>query len=221
MKLASTLFNEVLFFEEGFVNSIIIENQKCFYNFLKDIQAQIEGNEGCTVLSKENIPVSFAKNAEVIDSFLSFDLNKKTLVNKIINQLEKNSLESDMFYKGGKLLGEIENYVDDLAAMFPFRLEYEKLNIIFLLKAIGINVADDADSDIERIINYIEIVKELEGDKLFIFVNMRSYFSDEDMIMFCKDAILHKDKILLVEGTDRKRLPTEKRLLIDEDLCEI
>ena len=57
-------------------------------------------------------------------------------------------------------------------------------------------------------------------DKLFIMVNMRSYFSDEEMELFAESACLHDFKVLLLESVAASRLKHTKRFVIDADLCE-
>ena len=66
----------------------------------------------------------------------------------------------------------------------------------------------------------MELVRELDRDRLFIMVNMRSYFSDEDMGIFTESASLHDFKVLLLESISLPTLPYTKRYTIDEDLCE-
>lgn len=67
----------------------------------------------------------------------------------------------------------------------------------------------------------MELVCELERDKLFIMVNMRSYFSDEEMEKFTESVFLHAFKVLLVENSEMPRLKYSRRYVVDDDLCEI
>lgn len=66
----------------------------------------------------------------------------------------------------------------------------------------------------------MELVRELDRDKLFIMVNMRSYFSDEDMENFTESVSLHDFKVLLLENHMSPKLTNTKRYVIDIDLCE-
>ena len=72
----------------------------------------------------------------------------------------------------------------------------------------------------EKILDYMELVRELEREKLFILVNIRSYFNDETMEKFIETVLLHDHKILMLESQSRKRLTRTQRLTIDSDLCE-
>ena len=66
----------------------------------------------------------------------------------------------------------------------------------------------------------MELVRELDKDRLFIMINMRTYFSDEEMNIFIESACLHDFKILLLESTSFARLKNIQRFTVDEDLCE-
>lgn len=66
----------------------------------------------------------------------------------------------------------------------------------------------------------MELVRELDRDRLFIMINMRTYFSDEEMESFIQTVVLHDFKLLLLESTSRPILKNVKRFTVDEDLCE-
>lgn len=57
-----------------------------------------------------------------------------------------------------------------------------KLNISATIKAVGISVTEEYAEPLERYLDYMELMREYYRDKVFIFVNIRSYFSDEEML---------------------------------------
>ena len=65
------------------------------------------------------------------------------------------------------------------------------------------------------------LVRELDKEKLFVFVNLRSWFLDEEVESFMQTALSHKFNVLLLDNREYTRLPGEKRTIIDRDLCEI
>jgi len=96
----------------------------------------------------------------------------------------------------------------------------KKLAIGPLIRALSPEIADNEKNTLETIFTYMELVRELDRDRLFIMVNMRSYFSDEDMGIFTESVSLHDFKVLLLESISLPSLPYTKRYTIDEDLCE-
>ena len=66
----------------------------------------------------------------------------------------------------------------------------------------------------------MELVRELDRDRLFIMINMRSYFTDMDMEEFIRSVCLHNFKMLLLSNVSESKLENTKRYIIDSDLCE-
>lgn len=69
-------------------------------------------------------------------------------------------------------------------------------------------------------LDYMELSRELERDKLFIFVNLRSYYADEEIQSFLDSIIAHEFRVFLIDSVSRERLFNELRVTIDDDLCE-
>lgn len=62
--------------------------------------------------------------------------------------------------------------------------------------------------------------REFDRDKLFVIQGIRSFFSDDKAEAFLKTVLSQGYQVLLVDCVARKKLPSEKRLTIDNDLCE-
>jgi len=158
---------------------------------------------------------------EVIGQFAPFEINKKQLLNKIATQLEKTALNEVYYNKARELLQQIEQFMEEIALDYNCDLIYEKIDIGSIIKAVGIRLADDYDHPLERILDYMTLVREFEKDKLFVMVNMRSYFDDEAMKQFAETIEKQHFSVLLLESVEHLHLPNEQRYVIDKDLCEI
>ena len=66
----------------------------------------------------------------------------------------------------------------------------------------------------------MELIRELDSDKLFIFVGLRSYITDEEAESLFDTAIKHRYKIFLIDSSEYNIMKNEKRTVIDKDLCE-
>lgn len=51
---------------------------------------------------------------------------------------------------------------------------------------VGESHIDMIDSDAEKLIDYMELVREFDRDKLFVTVNMRGFFVDSEMAALWK-----------------------------------
>lgn len=95
-----------------------------------------------------------------------------------------------------------------------------KMSFGGILRSAGIVISDDDGNDLERLLDYMELMRELDRDKLFILVNLRSYYSDGDVASFLSTVLSHEYHVLLVDSVSRPRLPGEARVTVDFDLCE-
>ena len=96
-----------------------------------------------------------------------------------------------------------------------------KLSVSNVLKMAGLHFVEEYKNQLEKLIDYMSLIREYENEKLFILVNMRSWFSDDEMDLFIRTALVHKYRLLLVDNKEYSRLSGEKRIIIDQDLCEI
>ena len=48
----------------------------------------------------------------------------------------------------------------------------------------------------------MELVREFDHDKLFITVNLRSYYNDETILKFMATVIAHDYKVFMIENKD-------------------
>lgn len=203
------------------INTLVIENQSLFSRFLLDLDHQLNGFDGKTVVSLSNKPLPVNKTVEVITQFIPFDINKKTLVNKIIAALEKTAVDGYNYQKTVELITEIEKYLDELSFGFDCDIEYSKLEISSILKAVGIEIKSSYDTVSEKLIDYFELVREFDRDKLFVTVNLRSYIDDIEAESFIDTVIKHEYNVIMLENFEHAKLLSEERYIIDADLCEI
>ena len=86
------------------ISALIIENPDFFRGFLADLYHQVNGENGDIVLSDDLSVLDIKKSVEIIDSFLSFSLNRKTLLSKMISYMEKTASGESYYAKTVKLL---------------------------------------------------------------------------------------------------------------------
>ncbi|MGN1348680.1 MAG: type II-A CRISPR-associated protein Csn2 [Acutalibacteraceae bacterium] len=205
----------------GIVNTLVIENQKLMYSLIDDIQKQLTGSDGRSVLSEGDKILSIDKKLELLDRFIPFDLNSKALISKITADLEKKAISDEWYSRTCEFIGIMQSLLSNLAFDYSCNIEFSKIGIGSVIKAYGIEICDDYDSLGEKIIDYFELVHEFIGKKLFVTVNLRSYISDKEAELFMQTALSHQFNVLMIENCEHKRLSFEKRLIVDADLCLI
>ena len=220
MKLVYKDMGHILVFDGGYVNELVIENKKMFFDIVNSIAEQAEGGSGGCVLSIKDKPVEFSKYVDLTVQFAPFELNRKSLLTKLYSALEHKALLAENNTRTGSLLVEIERYMLYLSEEMPFDVACQKLSIGAVIKAVAPEIDDTDKSVLEKIFAYMELVRELDRDRLFIMVNMRSYFADNEMEVFTESASLHGFRVLLLESTSQSKLKNTQRYTVDEDLCE-
>lgn len=221
MKLMIPYFSAPICFEENVLSTLVVENQRLFREIVEDIALQIAKWKGKLVLSEEDELLPMAGNVEMLQSYLDLDLNQKNLLTKIQAILEKTAVDEEHYTETQEILSAIERYVDKLSFACPLDVECGKLTISNVLKMAGIHFARNTSDSLENLFQYMTLVRELDKDKLFVFVNMRSWFTDEETERFTQTALAHKFTMFLLDNREYPRLSAEKRIVIDRDLCEI
>ncbi len=221
MKLAYKNFSTILEMSSQTVAAIVIENPKLLYKFLVDIRRTKEEQGDEVILSDDNRILDFSKCVELLTDFIQFDLNQKTLLSKITASLDKISVGSSFYHHSQQILAQIENHIMEMAAEFPCEIVCEKLNMQNVMKAAGIAILDDYVNLPEKILAYMELARDFLNKRLFILVNARGFISCQDMQMLIDAALSREHEILLIDSVEYPKLKQERRLVIDEDFCEI
>lgn len=220
IRLAHPNISKILEFRENVLQTLIVESQPFFRELTMDLLQQIDGHSGKFVLSEDMTPIKLSKFTEVITQFFPFDANRKTLLTKIGTALEKQAISNEFYVRTQELLASIEKFLFDISFDLPSSISFEKVSPSSLIKAFGIHIPDSDSNGTIAILNYMDLVRELEDDKLFIFINMRCFFSHDQMSSFVSDALLRKFNLLLIDNKPYPRLPCEEPCTIDINLCE-
>ena len=220
MILAHPQMDTVLDFDGAYANSLVVENPDFYRQLLFDLYGQLQGDDGKLVLSDKGKTLAIGKWVELVDNCIHFDLNRKSLVTRICAAMERTAVSETFFLKTSELLCTLERYVDELAFELPGDIVCEKCSVSGLLKGIGISLRDNYEDPLERLLDFMELVREFDRDKLFVLVGLRSFFSDGHVEVFLKTVLDHGYRLLLLDSTAREKLSCEKRLTIDIDLCE-
>ena len=153
--------------------------------------------------------------------FTPFEISTKTMLNHIHSKMNEKAINAENYLKTAEVLSIIQRYMEELCFDMPIEMEYQKLDIFSVIKSIHPTIANDNSNDIETIIDYMSLMLDFEPKKLFVFVNLRSYFLDEEIELFVKTVKLRQMQVLLLESSSRQRIDGIKQLTIDCDLCEI
>lgn len=222
MKIAHPELSSPIKFEESLINMLVIENSAFFYSAVSDIYNQINHTAGKFALSRNNTLLDFSEEAELITQFVPFELNKRSLVTKLYSKIKDISISPEFYIRTAEMSGEICRYFRTLAQELDNDINFDcDVDINGLCKAMSLRFNEDCESLSEKIAEYILNVRQFEKKNLFILVNFRDYVNTLEIEQFYKTMVGHKFNILLIESHEHDILPLEKRIIIDNDMCEI
>lgn len=207
---------------EKCVNFVVIENQRLFTAVLTDISNQMSGICGDAVLSDNSTPVDISKKMEMISSFISFDINRKTLINKLLKKIEGVMNDENNYLKTKELVAYNTSYLNSIIDNIDFSVDYiTDFDLSSILKSVNIKFSTDFSSLGEMLIEYMLNVVKLEGDKCFLLVNLADYLNDEQRNTFCHNVLYNKLSAVIIGARDFEVGDYERKIIIDSDLCVI
>lgn len=135
--------------------------------------------------------------------------------------LKNKSLEDyDSFLK---ISEHITEYVQELLYNEEFDLvQTSDIDPIDVFKAVSIEIDGSINTIPEKFLEYISISEKFMDTKLFVLINFREFFSDEEAIQIYNKFLLNKTKFLVVQSKSIKAIDyREFQYIIDDDYCEI
>ena len=139
----------------------------------------------------------------------------------LLKILVKTSLSENYYLETNKLKTKIVQYLNTLidSEDFYFEVTTEDFSLDQIAKAINFHVVDNEEDFVELLTNYLEMMSELAKTKLFIFIALRSFITNEEINRFCKNISNHQINVLFIEDQTRDKIPEISRMTIDADLC--
>lgn len=100
-------------------------------------------------------------------------------------------------------------------------IDFEHNEKMQLVDVLNQEVLIDGKNYFERIIRYVKIVVSILHIRVLVFVNLRSYLTDEQIQELMEEALRQQIYVVLVENSQKNCIEGGKRYIIDKDMCEI
>lgn len=219
MRLICPEYNWEQEITENQINVVCIENQVAFTDIVSDIWRQYNGYDGKIIVSDGNATVKFSKEAEVIINPLAVDCNDKKIITALYQEL-KTATDCMLQEETLRIRTELIGYLDKVIGTVPYMSVYDyDLDLTGLLKLFGVHV-DHTDGKLSELLaEYMKLRKSLCSISYFIFVNLKNYLSEEDLVLLYEAANYEKIHLILLESFQRDIINGERTLIIDKDLC--
>lgn len=222
MKLCIKYIDNNLVFNNEYINCLEVENKNYFYKIVKELNniANGEMEDNIIFTDNESNEINIINKINIIIDYFNIDFNSKkilSLINKKINSsisiTDKDNL-SKLYNKIKKIYIPILNDMDlniDINNDFDLDLIVKLLNVSIKNK----------DNILDNLFLLIDIEHELNMNKLLVFVNLKQYLNEQELIELYKYLLYNNIVVLLIDsqayGISNEY---EKKIIIDNDLEE-
>ena len=208
-------------FRENTTVELLIDSADIFRTFVTLLWNQYTTSEDFIVFSEGDKEIRLDKSGDIILDPLQIDVNNRRIITKIHQEIIQDSLDNRQ-EQLSVLLTQMERFIIDSCERSEYLLTYDTTpNMGELLKLFNVHV-DNTDMDMQsRIIAYVKLVHRVLNVSLFVFVNIKSFFSDEILEMIFRTLNYEKVNILLIERHETPCLANQTRIIIDKDACVI
>lgn len=223
MMLSHSVFDTPIVFEENKINVLVIENRNFLVKTVLEMKSQMDdGVDGEYILSDDTGKTGF-KNTAVVTDIFSIDLNSRKNLTKLYAYLSELAYNESNYGQTMMMLNSVQNFVAELADVSDYSLSASEAGVQELMKVCDLKFVFDGEmSFLGKLCEYLSVSSEFLKIRLFVFLNLRQFVSDEDLEEIYKYVAYNKINLLLVESTcPEKRLDCEKFKVIDKDLCEM
>ena len=198
-------------------NILVIDDHKLFGSFCYDLNRK----DTEKVVFIDNDKLVNIKDIIIFNDILSFNFNDKTIITKLYNQLSKSiisNVEAD---------NELKEYFMKISNILYDEIEYynvdmdlnEEIDLVKYFKLAGIEFDNKYNNLIDKFIDILEIYSELY-DQTMIFINVLTYFSNEEIREILKYITYKKISVLFLENSYNRSVYFENKYVIDEDFYD-
>lgn len=198
-------------------NILVIDDHKLFGSFCYDLNRK----DTEKVVFIDNDKLVNIKDIIIFNDILSFNFNDKTIITKLYNKLSKSiisNVEIDNELK--KYFMKISNILYDEIEYYNVDIDLnEEIDLVKYFKLAGIEFDNKYNNLIDKFIDILEIYSELY-DQIMIFINVLTYFSNEEIREILKYITYKKISVLFLENSYNRSVYFENKYVIDDDFYD-
>ena len=198
-------------------NILVIDDHELFGSVCYDLNRK----DTEKVVFIDNDKLVNIKDIIIFNDILSFNFNDKTIITKLYNKLSKSiisNVEIDNELK--KYFMKISNILYDEIEYYNVDIDLnEEIDLVKYFKLAGIEFDNKHNNLIGKFIDILEIYSELY-DQTMIFINVLTYFSNEEIREILKYITYKKISVLFLENSYNRSVYFENKYVIDDDFYD-
>ena len=152
---------------------------------------------------------------------MDFQLNSKKILNSIYKEITQ-IVKEELWMQEQELNNAIMDFLDRAVLKLPYELIYEKnIDTQDLLKLYKLNLLENYDCLLEKLINYVKIISQVSFTKCLFLVNIHDYLSAKDLDMLYEIALYSDVSLIMIESHQREKSSYEHTYILDDNNCLI
>ncbi|MDO5330520.1 MAG: type II-A CRISPR-associated protein Csn2 [Bacillota bacterium] len=211
-----------LVFDRGSFVNLVIENPRFFREFLTGLKTQIEDKEAFVTYTIDGKESDLSKDVCIIYSpFLAVNDEKKDSL--IIQKAVSSSLSDEQRSRLNDLLNDIQSFVKEATTDYPLTLEIDsEITPTQFFKSFSLRPFIQDDEFVNYFISELKQTSVVQKKSLFIFVSATDYLDEDEIEIIFKELRALDCDLLVLSGHIFKTISkSERRIIVDYDLCEL
>lgn len=220
MKLAHIALENQIDFKDDKIVFWDIEDTQIYYEFVRELKNQIDGEDGDFVLSNNFKSLKLDSNAEIIVGPFDMAFDSKKIANLISKRIVKTAVEDEYFIKFQTIEKSIMEYLRNLIIDADLPVEVGPIEIENLIKASSIKTSE-SNSFYDNLVNYVSLLLNLSKPKLLILVDIKRYIKQDFLAEFLNFLQYEDVNVLFIDCCLNKFSNNSARTyFLDKDHCE-
>ena len=200
MKLVNARLGLELEFLENQVLNLTIESPERFSEVVYNLSKQVEGEEGEFILSNAEKELLLEKKAVVIANPLGVTCDEKRIVSQIYKNLSE-KISSDYSEEYAVVNQQILQFVEKIINYSEYNLTLDvDFQATGLVKYCNVHMDSCYDNFAEKFIDYLRAVKMICNVDIVFVLNLKQYFSIEELKEIYKHCFYTKLSLMNLEG---------------------
>lgn len=195
------------------VTILTVEDTKVFAHLTK-LFYQYDGESELRLFNDQQKSIKPAEMMLITD-VLGYDINSAATLKLIYADLELQLNEKpEVKSMIDKLTSTISELIGYELLEHELDLECDEITVTELFKALGIKIETKSDTIFEKLLEIIQVFKNLTKKKLLVFINVCSYLTKEELTELKSYILLYNTRVLFLEP---RNVFGFKQYVLDED----
>ena len=206
------------------VTVVSFENRKVFRRMVTELDIQCDSGAGPWILNDNDKAFNLDKYSHIILNPLYVDVNSKSLLTKLQNQLTKEALL--MTEEVADIVNRLHAFYYSLEFGYPLSIQHKmEMGAAEIIKLGSFNFEFNRKGDVMDLMSYIEVVDTLLSPMIFIMVNLDLVLNDDEINAFYQNMLSRQLRLVCLTTGSFDRESLDKNLIngyiLDNDFCII